>query len=285
MPCSSTLFSLGVFSDVQYADREKEGNCHFRESLKSLKGAIECFNSRNLEAVINLGDLVDSNEPAHLDAVMEVLEGCIHPFIHVLGNHDLLGPVTRREMESRLGIVNSWGEKIKRDNWRIIVVDSTEISVAPDGLRHSQADRTIQKLRQEKDPCAENWNGMAGDAQMVELGRVLDRASLYGHNCLIVNHMVTGDDSGSSRHRCWNHHRLRRVMNSSLSVVAHFNGHDHRGGFATDPKSGIHYLTFPAICDAVDGIGAHGIAHFAKNSITVEGMGRVKSRRLDVIKR
>ncbi len=66
MYCSSTLFSLGIFSDVQYANRENQGNCRFRESLGLLEEVIECFNARDLEAVINLGDLVDSNEPAHV---------------------------------------------------------------------------------------------------------------------------------------------------------------------------------------------------------------------------
>ncbi len=283
MSCSSTLFSLGIFSDVQYANRENQGNCRFRESLGLLEEAIECFNARDLEAVINLGDLVDSNEPAHVEAVMEVLEGCNHPLIHVLGNHDLLGPMTRHDMQSRLGITCSWGERIKRENWRVVVIDSTEVSMAAGNTHQTRAKQEIHRLRQRGDPCAENWNGMAGDEQMVELKRLLGDASRCGHHLLILNHMVVGINSGSLLHRCWNHQQLSQIINSSPCVVAHFNGHDHDGGFATDPLSGVHYLTFPALCDSEEGIGAHAIAHFETNSIRLEGLGRVNSRKMEIL--
>lgn len=246
-----------------------------------LKKAIECFNGRDLEAVINLGDLVDSNEPAHLEAVLEVLEGSVHPLIHIVGNHDLIGPVSRNDIQARLGITCSWGERIKKDNWRVVVVDSTEISLAAGGSKQNQAKQVLRRLRQEDDPCAEHWNGMAGEEQMIELSRLFEDASHCGHHLLVLNHMVVGANSGSPRHRCWNHEKLRRLMKSSSCAIAHFNGHDHDGGFATDTISGIHYLTFPAICDSIGGLEAHAIAHLEKNAIRLEGMGGVKSTSLD----
>jgi 3',5'-cyclic AMP phosphodiesterase CpdA len=280
MSSPPVLFSVGLFSDVQFANRENQGKCRYRDSLDFLAEAVECFNARDLQAVINLGDLVDSNEASHLDSVMAVLEKSAHPFIHVLGNHDLLGPMERRDIQDRLGITNSWGERLRRDNWRVIVVDSTEVSLV-DGSKHrALANKEIARLSQQGDPCAENWNGMAGKRQMLEISKLLRNASDAGDRALVLNHMVAGINSGSLRHRCWNHSKLTRLLEVSSCVVGHFNGHDHDGGFATDEISGVHYLTLPAICDSVGGVGAHAIAHFEKNSITIEGWGRVKSRRL-----
>ena len=92
--------------------------------------------------------------------------------------------------------------------------------------------------------------------------------------------MVTDAESGSIAHRALNHQELIELFNYSPCVYAHFNGHDHAGGFKTDRKNGIHYLTFPAICESGGKSGAHAIAHFREDSISIEGWGRVMSRQL-----
>ena len=70
---SSVLFSVGIIADVQYGIRKNSGLSHFKDSLRYLEEAILCFNNRRVDAVINLGDLVDSNEPNHLNAALEIL--------------------------------------------------------------------------------------------------------------------------------------------------------------------------------------------------------------------
>jgi len=278
MPPPHSLFSLGIFSDVQYADRENLGKCRYRQSLRYLGEAIECFNRHDLLAVVNLGDIVDSNQEAHLDAVLDVLSICVHPFVHILGNHDLAGPLGRQELASRFGITNIAGERLRQDGWRVIAVDSTEVSVACSDLLGIQAKCDLAQLRRQRDPSAQCWNGRAGDSQMLQLERQLVDADACGESALILNHMVANPHSGSPRHQCWNHSDLRQMLVCHPSAVAHFNGHDHDGGFATDPLSGIHYLTLPAICDSGEKLGAHAIAHFSRNSITIEGWGRISSR-------
>jgi len=278
----STLFSLGFFSDVQYANRANRGASHYRDSLRFLAEAVKCFNERDLQAVINLGDLVDSNDEAYLDATLSVLDDCIHPIIHILGNHDLLGPIRRQEILSRLNMQKAWGQCFSKHSWRVVVVDSTEVSI------HSEEKALLQEsvsrildLNEVGDPCAENWNGMASNQQFQELEGVLVDALKCDQRVLIVNHMLVGNGSGSSAHLCWNHRELSRLFSENRCVAAHFNGHDHDGGFTTDIRTGVHYLTFPAICDSGGKTGAHAIARFHKNSITVEGWGRIQSRTLD----
>lgn len=281
MSGSPVPFSIGLFSDVQYAKKENRGASHYRESLKFLDEAIACFNEHDLRAVINLGDLVDSNGGDHLDATLSIMEKSIHPLFHIIGNHDLIGPLQRKNVLSRLMIKRPWGECLKKDNWRFVVVDSTEVSFQADGSRLDLSNEEIIRLKQLGDPCAEVWNGMASKQQMKDLEELLIDATRCGNRVVILNHMVTGSGSGSLAHRCWNHEQLTGLINKSPCVAAHFNGHDHSGGFATDRASGVHYLTLPAICDSGGKTGAHGIARFDKNSITLEGWGRVKSRTLE----
>ena len=242
MSAHSTPFSLGFFSDVQYANQATRGVSHYRDSLRFLTEAVKCFNESDLQAVINLGDLVDSNNPAYLDAALSVLDECIHPIIHVLGNHDLLGPVPRQEVISRLNMEKAWGECFSKNSWRVVVVDSTEVSMhsAEKALLQESASQILH-LNDLGDPCAEDWNGMASIQQLQELYQLF------------------------SDNRC---------------VAAHFNGHDHDGGFTTDIRTGVHYLTFAAICDSGGRIGAHAIARFDENSITVKGWGRIQTRTL-----
>ena len=99
-------------------------------SFRLLEEAIECFTTKGLRAVINLGDLVNSNEPTHVDSVMAVLEKSIHLFIHVLGTHGFLGPVRRRDIQSGLGMTGPWGKRLRRGSWRVIVVDSQRMPQA-----------------------------------------------------------------------------------------------------------------------------------------------------------
>ena len=281
MSAHSTPFSLGFFSDVQYANQATRGVSHYRDSLRFLTEAVKCFNESDLQAVINLGDLVDSNNPAYLDAALSVLDECIHPIIHVLGNHDLLGPVPRQEVISRLNMEKAWGECFSKNSWRVVVVDSTEVSMhsAEKALLQESASQILH-LNDLGDPCAEDWNGMASIQQMQELEGLLINASQRGERVLIVNHMVLGNGSGSSAHRCWYHKELYRLFSDNRCVAAHFNGHDHDGGFTTDIRTGVHYLTFAAICDSGGRIGAHAIARFDENSITVKGWGRIQTRTL-----
>ncbi len=283
MDRSSALFSLGIISDIQYAMRKNKGMSYFRDSLVYLEEAIFCFNNREVDAVINLGDLVDSNEPEHLDPVMELLESSRSPVINILGNHDLIGRTGQKEILSRLHIQERWGERFRKGKWRVIAIDSTEISISSSASCQVLCREKLNELKRINDPCAEHWNGMASSSQMNEIESLLESATKEKNRVLIINHMVAASGSGSPRHRCWNHKSLTHLLDNSPCVAAHFNGHDHEGGFTTNKMSGTHYVTFPAICDSAGKTGAHAIAHFGEDWIKIEGWGRVDSRNLNCL--
>ena len=86
-------FSLGIISDVQYAERDEEKRRHFRLSPQKLQRAIDEMNANrsHLDAVVNLGDLVDGNMDKYFPTLKPILSSSRAPVYHVLGNHDFLG--------------------------------------------------------------------------------------------------------------------------------------------------------------------------------------------------
>ena len=55
------LFSFGIVTDAQYADKDPAGLRHYRASLENLGVAAKEFNARDLKFVVHLGDLIDEN--------------------------------------------------------------------------------------------------------------------------------------------------------------------------------------------------------------------------------
>jgi hypothetical protein len=290
MSAETPLWSIGLFADVQYADRDVSGSCHYREALRHLAETLDHFNALKLEAVINLGDLVDSNETEYLDAVCTVLDTCRHPILHLLGNHDHLGPNNRAMVEQRLGAGTGKvgaGELWQSEGWRLFALDSTEVSVESlprDGNLWQQAERERSRLKAVGEPCGEFWNGRAGKAQMKNLERCLSEADDRGEKVIVLNHMGAHPEATNPMHLCWNHRALRELLGSHRSAVAHFNGHDHAGGYHHDPEPGVHYMTLPAICDSSGGSGAAAILHGYPDRLEMEGWGRASNRRLPLLK-
>ena len=82
-----TAIKIGFVTDVQYADIENIGLCHYRNSLDKLVEAIDYFNSNNLDFVIQLGDFIERDWES-FDSVFEIWRKLKHKSYHVLGNHD-----------------------------------------------------------------------------------------------------------------------------------------------------------------------------------------------------
>ena len=157
------LFTIGLFADAQYADKDdherpsEPGRVkRFRASADRLAQALADFRSKGeqMACVVNLGDLIDGYNdddvaalvptrhgpvPAHLAdksradlAVMRsVIQrgvGAATPVYHCVGNHDCNLP--REEVCAFLGNPASaayFGVKLPR-GWRLLVLDTTEVN-------------------------------------------------------------------------------------------------------------------------------------------------------------
>ena len=85
-PTTRPLLSLGIISDVQYADREEVKRRHFKLSLPKLQHAVHEISNNwsHVDVVLNLGDLVDADIDTNLPVVTPVLQQLRQPTLHVL---------------------------------------------------------------------------------------------------------------------------------------------------------------------------------------------------------
>ena len=86
------ILSLGLLTDVHYADKNTQGTRAYRNSLLKGKDAAEFFKINKPAAIICLGDLIDAapsveTEISYLTTICKVLNVAKIPRHHVLGNH------------------------------------------------------------------------------------------------------------------------------------------------------------------------------------------------------
>ena len=156
------LFTIGLFADAQYADKDdferpsEPGRVkYFRASATRLADALVDFRAKgeSMACIVNLGDLIDGYNdddvtvpvptrtgpvPTHLAdksrADMDVMRSVVRagagamPVYHCLGNHDCNLP--REEVCETLGNPKNaayFSVKLPR-GWRLLVLDTTEVN-------------------------------------------------------------------------------------------------------------------------------------------------------------
>lgn len=107
------LFSLGLLTDVHYADKDTRGSRVYRESLAKAKEAALFFKEMKPVALVCLGDLVDAapsvkTEISYLRKITKVLDESGIPRHHVLGNH-CVATLTKEEFFKHAGSVEKKG--------------------------------------------------------------------------------------------------------------------------------------------------------------------------------
>ena len=107
------VLSLGLLTDVHYADKKTQGTRAYRDSLLKGKEAAEFFKSKKPAAIICLGDLIDAapsveTEISYLTAICKVLNVTGIPRYHVLGNH-CVATLNKEEFFKNAGSANKEG--------------------------------------------------------------------------------------------------------------------------------------------------------------------------------
>ena len=107
------VLSLGLLTDVHYADKKTQGTRAYRDSLLKGKEAAEFFKSKKPAAIVCLGDLIDAapsveTEISYLTAICKVLNVTGIPRHHVLGNH-CVATLNKEEFFKNAGSANKEG--------------------------------------------------------------------------------------------------------------------------------------------------------------------------------
>eukprot|EP00759_Apiculatamorpha_spiralis_P000691 PhF_6_TR1026/c2_g1_i3/m.2079 len=230
--------SIGLISDVQYADQEEFKRRHFRMSPMKLRSAVADMNvNRSLDFVVHLGDLVDHEMHTNIGPVMAILKDLKAPLFHVLGNHDFEKEDIDK-VPSMLGLKSRYYTFVMK-NYRFIVLDGNDLSLYAThagSAKYQAAQRYLEALARRKAKNAQRFNGAIDKDQMSWLQTELGDACRVGQRVIIlVHHPMRPKDEPTN---LWNDLDVVRVVVSYPCVVAVVNGHAHK--FLYDYHHAVH---------------------------------------------
>jgi len=285
------LLSFGLVADVQYSDLEdghSEGRTQrYREAPGKLKAAVDAWDAQgDVRCVINLGDTINGNSSdsgknaAELEVVATVFDRLAVPVHHAIGNHCL--SVEREHLRRRLGIPGSYYTVPLAPGWRLIVLDTTEMSghsnLPPDSdaVQEAEAYMSAHPLG-EDEPQMASWNGGITSSQLRWLDERLTEANVAGESVIVAAHHQAGRGAARPTHLAWNWKEIRAAMVASKCVKLYLSGHDHMGGYLLD--SGVHWITVEAMLEAPTDGNAYAVVHIHRDRLEIQGVG-VSSRTL-----
>lgn len=233
--------TIGLITDVHYADADTRGTRHYRDSLGKLEEAVDRFNRLGVSFVIELGDLLDAGPSKEhdlkflreIDRVYRRFRG---PRYYVLGNH-CLHALTKTEFLAHSGAeVKKSFHSFDHGGLHFVVLDA---NFKQDGTPYSAGNFT--------------WTDAAIPAAIQKwLADDLKRAG--GKKTFVFLHQNLHDEKNP--HGVKNAPQVRRILESAGNVAAVFQGHMHTGGYAK--IGGIHYCTLAAM---VEGAGLESNAY------------------------
>ncbi|KAK9814127.1 hypothetical protein WJX72_000984 [[Myrmecia] bisecta] len=290
---AAPLFSFGVVADTQYGDLEDthdEGRTQrYREVPAKLQAAVADWTSSpaRLAFILTLGDIIQGNtSQAATQADLDVILGALAPLAavpvhHVLGNHCL--SLARQSIQEQLGIPASYYMVQLPAHWRLIVLDTTEMSGHSGYPETSQQGREA-KAYQDSHPMSErdrqmaSWNGGIASEQMKWLQGQLHQAKQAGEQVIMACHHQFGQGAARPTHYAWNWREISQVTLDSSVVRLVLCGHDHEGGNAC--HKGTHFVTLEAMLEAPPDSNAYATVDIFNDRIQILGQGSVTSRNL-----
>ncbi len=223
--------SIGLITDLHYADKRPSGTRHYRETLDKLGEAGEHFTKHNPTFTVELGDFIDAadsveTELGYLKRINREFAGCCKQRHYVLGNH-CVHTLKKEEFLDGVEQEKSY-YSFDSGNFHFVVLDACFRS---DGKPYGRKNFVWT----DPNVPAEELEWLQSD-----LSSTNNKTIVFAHQRLDV----------SNQHGVKNAHEVRKVLEQSGRVLAAFQGHSHKN----DHKdiNGIHYCTLVAM---VEGAG------------------------------
>jgi predicted MPP superfamily phosphohydrolase len=267
------LFTFGLISDVQYADRIHTGERYFRSSIEKLDEALSSFIKDSVDFIVNLGDLIESDYESYKPVLNAIRSSGIKAY-HITGNHDYsVDP----QYLSRLPVLNEYRNgyySIIKGNYRLIFLNGNEISIyaSADKTSIAQAGNYIEKLKKEGEINAIEWNGGIGNEQCEWIISQLDAAVAASEKVIFLCHFPVAPEN---IHNLLNYKKMRTILSKYDNVVAWLNGHNHEGNYAY--FNNVHFITFRGMVETRT-INSFAIIEMYNNKLVIKGSGREDSR-------
>lgn len=237
---SNDVVRVGVATDVHVHDTDSPGEgkvmVNYAERLQAF---IDAMNSASVDAVVQLGDLVNGNvvfdgtigDPARIEGLLveagDLLDGFGGPVYHVPGNHDFYN----LSLDKYLAALSLDAAHYSFDlgAFHFVVLDAEH---NPDGTHYDDV-----YLRVKGTIPPEHLDWLRTDLEATERPTIV----------LIHQPLDSDFDALAGGPPVANHLEVRDVLAQSGTVIAVFQGHDHENRHTV--IDGIHYLTFAAMVD------------------------------------
>jgi manganese-dependent ADP-ribose/CDP-alcohol diphosphatase len=262
---------LGLIADCQYADEDDNGQRMYRLSPGKLKAAVDDFNTRKVDAIVQLGDFIDKDWKS-FERLQPMIDAAHAPWRFVLGNHDFsVDDALKAKVAPRLKMPARY-YAFDLGNWTFLVLDGNDLSEYgwPKGsLELARARKAHRELYAGKP----DWDGGVGPAQMAWIDQRLTAADRAGRKVALFCHFSVWP---MNPHNLWNAPEMIALLERHACVKAWINGHNHDGdqGF----KAGIHYLNLKAMLDTPQ--TSYAVADFHPDRIEIQGVGKQASQTL-----
>ncbi|MDB4367953.1 metallophosphoesterase [Mariniblastus sp.] len=254
--------SIGLITDLHYADKPPTGSRHYRESLAKLDAAAAQFQKDQISVLVELGDLIDAAdsveiEQRYLKTINQKFSKICPNRHYVLGNH-CVDTLKKEEFLDGVGQKKSY-YSFDQEGFHFIVLDSCFRS---DGVAYER--KNFQWTDANIPPAELTW--LKEDLKSNEKPVIV-----FAHQRLDV----------SNNHGVKNNKEVRSLLESSGNVIAVFQGHSHQNDLKT--IGGIHYCTLVAMVEGT-GLGNNGFSTLNidnQGNVQLTGFQKQKSRKLN----
>lgn len=219
---------IGIFTDSHYSGKEVTCGRRFNnQSLRKIGEAYRHFEENECDAVICLGDLIDTEdtiekEMANLAEIAKIIKASPLPTVCLMGNHDAF-VLTPSRFYSILGIDPP--KTICADGKRLIFLDACYFK---SGVHYAPGDS--------------DWKDT-----FYPLTAALKEELLASPVPTYIFLHQNIDPAIREDHRLSNSEEILRVIHECGTVKAVLQGHYHPG--MESVHNGVTYVTLPAMCE------------------------------------
>ncbi|MDA7881267.1 metallophosphoesterase [Akkermansiaceae bacterium] len=229
---SKKLLSLGLVTDIHYADKPQRGSRAYRDSLAKAKEFSALFIDKKPDAIVSLGDLVDAaptvkEELSYLQKIVPVMNEPGIPCHYVLGNH-CIDTLTKEEFFKHAKTASKTGHySFDINGVHLIILDACYTK----NMEHYGRNNS-------------KWN----DANIPPEQLAWLKKDLQENNLptLIFAHQRL-DLSPKENYAIKQCLEVREILEKSQKVLAVFQGHSHKNEL--HEINGIPYCTLSAVIE------------------------------------
>lgn len=269
----SPILTLGIISDPQYCDCDHGTTRYYRETLWKLPIALDTLENRNVDCIINIGDIIDRDYSSY-DSILPIFDAITTPNFRILGNHEFeIDDTYKDTIVTRLKLPDYYFDTIF-NNIKLIITDGTELAGYTRILHPelaTEGDSMWNAMQGQVN--AKTYGGGIGKTQIEWIESEIQESELIHQPVMLFCHFPLYPDS--SLYNLWNAKEVYDRLGKYPNVIAYFAGHNHDGNYGF--LNGIHHFTHKGLVETAT-INTFSIARIFRNRIELTGYGNQESR-------